>query len=127
MNFYPKVYVAHLKAMEYELTYALSKGNYEWIKCRLYHADEWLNEGMRFSLPSRDVIADSVELMIEAHRFDAMVCIVTCDRIVPGMMIAIACLNIPTIFCLDGPMYHAYPKWGYYSGKSITVGELLRF
>ena len=60
--------------------------------------------GMKFSLPSRELIADSVEAMIEAHRFDAMICIPNCDKIVPGMMMAAARCNIPTIFVSGGPM-----------------------
>ena len=60
--------------------------------------------GMKFSLPSRELIADSVESMIEAHRFDAMICIPNCDKIVPGMMMAAARCNIPAIFVSGGPM-----------------------
>jgi dihydroxy-acid dehydratase len=60
--------------------------------------------GMKFSLPSRDLIADSVETMIEAHRFDAMICIPNCDKIVPGMLMAAARCNIPTVFVSGGPM-----------------------
>jgi dihydroxy-acid dehydratase len=60
--------------------------------------------GMKFSLPSRELIADSVESMIEAHRFDAMICIPNCDKIVPGMMMAAARCNIPTILVSGGPM-----------------------
>ena len=60
--------------------------------------------GMKFSLPSRDLIADSVESMIEAHRFDAMICIPNCDKIVPGMMMGAARCNIPAIFVSGGPM-----------------------
>ena len=60
--------------------------------------------GMKFSLPSRELIADSVETMLEAHRFDAMICIPNCDKIVPGMMMAAARCNIPTIFVSGGPM-----------------------
>ncbi|HSW44157.1 MAG TPA: dihydroxy-acid dehydratase [Phycisphaerae bacterium] len=60
--------------------------------------------GMKYSLPSRDLIADSVEAMIEAHRFDAMICIPNCDKIVPGMLMAAARCNIPTIFVSGGPM-----------------------
>ncbi|MFN4132796.1 MAG: dihydroxy-acid dehydratase [Candidatus Hadarchaeales archaeon] len=61
-------------------------------------------EGMRYSLPSREIIADSVEAMLEAHRFDAVVCIASCDKIVPGMAMAIARVNIPAIFVTGGPM-----------------------
>jgi dihydroxy-acid dehydratase len=60
--------------------------------------------GMRYSLPSRELIADSVETVIEAHRFDGMVCISNCDKIVPGMMMASVRINIPTIFVSGGPM-----------------------
>ncbi|MCC7130241.1 MAG: dihydroxy-acid dehydratase [Anaerolineae bacterium] len=60
--------------------------------------------GMRYSLPSRELIADSVETMIEAHSFDGMVCIPNCDKITPGMALAAMRLNIPTIFVSGGPM-----------------------
>lgn len=60
--------------------------------------------GMKYSLPSRELIADCVESMIEAHRFDGMVCIPNCDKIVPGMMMAAMRCNIPTIFVSGGPM-----------------------
>jgi dihydroxy-acid dehydratase len=62
------------------------------------------HDGMLFSLPSRELIADSVETMIEAHRFDGMVCIPNCDKIVPGMLMAAMRCNIPTIFASGGPM-----------------------
>jgi dihydroxy-acid dehydratase len=60
--------------------------------------------GMKFSLPSRELIADCVETMMEAHRFDGMVCIPNCDKIVPGMMMAAMRLDIPAIFVSGGPM-----------------------
>ena len=62
------------------------------------------HDGMLYSLPSRDLIADSVEYMVNAHRADAMVCISNCDKITPGMMMAAMRLNIPTIFDSGGPM-----------------------
>lgn len=62
------------------------------------------HDGMLYSLPSRDVIADSVEYMVNAHRADAMVCISNCDKITPGMMMAAMRLNIPAIFVSGGPM-----------------------
>ena len=80
--------------------------------------------GMRMSLPSREIIADSVEIMVESHGFDAMVCLTTCDKIDPGMLMAAARIDIPTIFCLGGPMEPGCPKWGRYKGKTITVQEL---
>jgi len=60
--------------------------------------------GMRYSLPSRELIADSVETMIEAHCFDGMVCIPNCDKIVPGMLMAAMRTNVPAIFVSGGPM-----------------------
>ena len=62
------------------------------------------HDGMLYSLPSRDLIADSVEYMVNAHRADAMICISNCDKITPGMLMASMRLNIPTIFCSGGPM-----------------------
>jgi len=62
------------------------------------------HDGMLYSLPSRDLIADSVEYMVNAHCTDAMVCISNCDKITPGMMMAAMRLNIPTIFVTGGPM-----------------------
>ncbi len=60
--------------------------------------------GMKYSLPSRELIADSVETMIEAHQFDGMICIPNCDKIVPGMMMAALRVDIPAIFVSGGPM-----------------------
>jgi len=60
--------------------------------------------GMKYSLPSRELIADSVETMMEAHQFDGMVCIPNCDKIIPGMMMAAMRLDIPAIFVSGGPM-----------------------
>ncbi len=60
--------------------------------------------GMKYSLPSRELIADCVETMIEAHRFDAMICIPNCDKIVPGMLLGAMRVNIPAIFVSGGPM-----------------------
>lgn len=62
------------------------------------------HDGMLYSLPSRDIIADSVEYMVNAHKADALVCISNCDKITPGMLIAAMRLNIPTIFVSGGPM-----------------------
>jgi dihydroxy-acid dehydratase len=62
------------------------------------------HEGMRFSLPSREIIADSIELMAMAHPFDALVCIPNCDKITPGMLMAMLRLNIPAILVSGGPM-----------------------
>ena len=62
------------------------------------------HDGMLYSLPSRDIIADSVEYMVNAHKADAMICISNCDKVTPGMLMASMRLNIPTIFCSGGPM-----------------------
>ena len=77
------------------------------------------HEGMRYSLPSRENIADSIELMIQAHRFDGLVCIGTCDKIVPGMLMAAARMNIPTIVLTGGPMLS-----GYQDGKDLSLIDI---
>ena len=62
------------------------------------------HDGMLYSLPSRDIIADSVEYMVNAHKADAMICISNCDKVTPGMLMASMRLNIPAVFCSGGPM-----------------------
>ncbi len=62
------------------------------------------HQGMKYSLPSRELIADCVETMLEAHQFDGMICIPNCDKIVPGMLMAAMRVNIPAIFVSGGPM-----------------------
>ena len=74
--------------------------------------------GMKYSLPSRELIADSVESMVEAHQFDALVFIPNCDKIVPGMLMAAVRLNIPSIFVSGGPMLAGRVNEG---GQSLTV------
>ncbi|MCC7565160.1 MAG: dihydroxy-acid dehydratase [Methanomicrobiaceae archaeon] len=74
------------------------------------------HEGMRYSLPSRENIADSIELMVESHRFDGLVCVGTCDKIVPGMLMAAARCNIPTIIVTGGPMLP-----GYLGGRELSL------
>jgi dihydroxy-acid dehydratase len=73
--------------------------------------------GMKYSLPSRDLIADCVETMIEAHCFDGMICIPNCDKIVPGMLLAAVRCNIPTIFVSGGPMQAGKTS----SGRSVDL------
>jgi dihydroxy-acid dehydratase len=73
--------------------------------------------GMHYSLPSRELIADSVETMAEAHCFDAMVCIPNCDKIVPGMLMGAARVNIPTVFVSGGPMRAGLDR----SGRKIDL------
>lgn len=67
--------------------------------------------GMLYSLPSRDLIADSVEYMVEAHCADALICISNCDKITPGMLNAALRLNIPTVFVSGGPMESGRATW----------------
>ncbi|MCZ2328014.1 dihydroxy-acid dehydratase [Bartonella sp. F02] len=76
------------------------------------------HDGMLYSLPSREIIADSVEYMVNAHCADALVCISNCDKITPGMLMASLRLNIPTIFVSGGPMEAGKIKW---KGQEITV------
>jgi len=76
------------------------------------------HEGMKYSLISREHIADSVEIMAMAHPFDALVFVPNCDKIVPGMLMAALRLNIPSIFISGGPMMP-----GYYGGKKLTVSN----
>ncbi len=80
--------------------------------------------GMKYSLASREIIADSVEIMATAHAFDAMVMIPNCDKIVPGMLMAAARVDIPTIFISGGPMlYGRHPKQRSKKIDLITVFE----
>jgi dihydroxy-acid dehydratase len=74
------------------------------------------HDGMLYSLPSRDLIADSVEYMCNAHKVDAMICITNCDKITPGMLMAAMRLNIPSIFVSGGPM-----EAGIYNGKKYDL------
>ena len=74
------------------------------------------HDGMLYSLPSRDIIADSVEYMVNAHKADAMICISNCDKITPGMMMAAMRLNIPAIFVSGGPM-----EAGKYKGENLDL------
>ena len=74
------------------------------------------HDGMLYSLPSRDLIADSVEYMVNAHKADAMVCISNCDKITPGMLMASMRINIPTIFVSGGPM-----EAGNLNGRSLDL------
>jgi dihydroxy-acid dehydratase len=74
------------------------------------------HEGMRYSLPSREVIADSIELMIQAHRFDGIVLITNCDKVTPGMLMATARLDIPSILVTGGPMLA-----GFYKGRKVGL------
>lgn len=77
------------------------------------------HDGMLYSLPSRDIIADSVEYMVNAHKADAMICISNCDKVTPGMLMAAMRLNIPTVFCSGGPMEAG--KWHGENADLVTA------
>ena len=77
------------------------------------------HEGMRYSLPSRELIADSVEVMVQAHRFDGMVLVTNCDKITPGMLMAAARLNVPALVVTGGPMLS-----GTYKGKRVGTASV---
>jgi len=77
------------------------------------------HEGMHYSLPSRELIADSVEVVVQAHRFDGLVLLTNCDKITPGMMMAAARINIPSIVVTGGPM-----RSGYYKGRKVDVTSI---
>jgi dihydroxy-acid dehydratase len=77
------------------------------------------HRGMRYSLPSRESIADSIELMVEAHRFDGLVCVGTCDKIVPGMLMAAARVDLPAILVTGGPMLP-----GALGGRSLSLTDI---
>ncbi|WP_418223105.1 dihydroxy-acid dehydratase [Clostridium isatidis] len=77
------------------------------------------HEGMRYSLPTRELIADSIECMAKAHQFDALVFIPNCDKIVPGMLMAALRLNIPSIFVSGGPMLA-----GKFKGKEVSLSTM---
>ncbi len=77
------------------------------------------HEGMKYSLPSREVIADSIEIMAKAYQFDGIVLIASCDKIIPGMLMAAARLDIPAIFISGGPMLA-----GRYKGKDVDLHDV---
>lgn len=77
------------------------------------------HEGMRYSLPSREVIADSVEIMVQAHKFDGMVLVTNCDKVTPGMLIAAARLDVPSIVVTGGPMLA-----GRFNGEKVGLAAI---
>ena len=95
------------------------------------------HEGMKYSLPSREVIADSIEIMVKAHGFDGLVLLTNCDKITPGMLMAAARLDLPSLVVTGGPMkagfyrgdkigvIHVFEAIGRYNKGQISYGELL--
>lgn len=86
------------------------------------------HEGMKYSLVTRELIADSIECVAKAHQFDALVFIPNCDKIVPGMLMAAARLNLPTVFVSGGPMMPGHlpytDKTNPYSGKNLSLSDM---
>lgn len=80
------------------------------------------HEGMKSSLPSREVIADSIELMVNAHHFDGLVLITNCDKIIPGMLMAAARLDIPAVIVSGGPMFSSL-----YKGESVDLSTVFEW
>jgi len=83
------------------------------------------HDGMLYSLPSRELIADSVEYMVQAHKADALICISNCDKITPGMLLAALRLNIPTIFVSGGPMEAGKPLPGGSGAKLDLIDAMV--
>ncbi|TNY35973.1 dihydroxy-acid dehydratase [Thermomonospora catenispora] len=79
------------------------------------------HDGMLYSLPSRELIADAVEYMVQAHRADALICVSNCDKITPGMLLAALRLNIPTVFVSGGPMEAGKPVEGVSGGHKLDL------
>lgn len=86
------------------------------------------HEGMKYSLVTRELIADSIECMAKAHQFDALVMIPNCDKIVPGMLMAAARLDLPTVFCSGGPMMPGHipgeDKSNPYAGRNLSLTDM---
>ena len=86
------------------------------------------HEGMKYSLVTRELIADSIECMAKAHQFDALVMIPNCDKIVPGMLMAAARLDLPTVFCSGGPMMPghlpSHEEGNPYSDKNLSLTDM---
>ncbi len=86
------------------------------------------HEGMKYSLVTRELIADSIECMTKAHQFDALVMIPNCDKIVPGMLMAAARLDLPTVFCSGGPMMPGHlpgkDESNPYAGRNLSLTDM---
>ena len=86
------------------------------------------HEGMKYSLVTRELIADSIECMTKAHQFDALVMIPNCDKIVPGMLMAAARLDLPTVFCSGGPMMPGHlpgkDEGNPYAGRNLSLSDM---
>lgn len=112
----------HLRALAEEVKKGiLSAGGIPWEFNTIALCDGLVHGhgGMNFALPSRDFIADSIEIMTQGQRFDGLVCLCSCDKIVPGMMMAITRLDIPSIMVTGGPMMP-----GVFQGKPVAIPDI---
>lgn len=113
---------SHLRALAEEVKKGiLASGGIPWEFNTIALCDGLVHghSGMNFALPSRDYIADSVEIMTQGQKFDGLVCLCSCDKIVPGMMMAITRLNIPALMVTGGPMMP-----GVFQGKPVAIPDI---
>ena len=113
---------AHLRALAEEVKKGiLTAGGIPWEFNTIALCDGLVHghSGMNFTLPSRDFIADSIEIMAQGQKFDGMVCLCSCDKIVPGMMMAVTRLNIPAIMVTGGPMMP-----GVFKGEPVAIADM---
>ncbi|HWR31787.1 MAG TPA: dihydroxy-acid dehydratase [Negativicutes bacterium] len=112
----------HLRALAEEVKKGiLAAGGIPWEFNTIALCDGLVHghSGMNFTLPSRDFITDSIEIMAQGQKFDGMVCLCSCDKIVPGMMMAVTRLNIPAIMVTGGPMMP-----GVFKGKTVAIVDM---
>jgi dihydroxy-acid dehydratase len=113
---------AHLRALADEVKKGIwAAGGIPWEFNTIALCDGLVHghSGMNFALPSRDFIADSIEIMAQGQKFDGLVCLCSCDKIVPGMMMAMTRLNVPAIMVTGGPMMP-----GVFQGKAVAIPDI---
>jgi dihydroxy-acid dehydratase len=113
---------AHLKSLAEEVKKGVwQAGGIPWEFNTIALCDGLVHghPGMRFALPSRDFIADSIEIMVQGQQLDGMVCLCSCDKIIPGMMMAMTRLNVPAIMVTGGPMMP-----GTFKGKAVAIPDM---
>jgi dihydroxy-acid dehydratase len=113
---------AHLKSLAEEVKKGVwQAGGIPWEFNTIALCDGLVHghAGMRYTLPSRDFIADSIEIMVQGQQLDGIVCLCSCDKIIPGMMMAMTRLNVPAIMVTGGPMMP-----GTFKGKAVAIPDL---
>lgn len=113
---------AHLKSLAEEVKKGVwQAGGIPWEFNTIALCDGLVHghPGMRFALPSRDFIADSIEIVVQGQQLDGMVCLCSCDKIIPGMMMAMTRLNVPAIMVTGGPMMP-----GTFKGKAVAIPDM---